>query len=31
MSELHPKLARHRTMSHFSSPKGHGMDEELAH
>jgi hypothetical protein len=25
MNELHPKSARHRTMSRFSSSKGHGL------
>jgi hypothetical protein len=29
MNELQPKSARHRTMSRFSSSKGHGLDEEL--
>jgi hypothetical protein len=29
MNELHPKSARHRTMSRFSSSKGHDPDDEL--
>ena len=29
MNEPHPKSARHRTMSRFSSSKGHGLDDEL--
>jgi hypothetical protein len=29
MNELHPKSARYRTMSRFSSSKGHRLDEEL--
>jgi hypothetical protein len=28
MNELHPKSARHRTMSRFSSSKGHDPDDE---
>jgi hypothetical protein len=30
MNELHPKSARHRTISRFSSSKGHGPDDELS-
>jgi hypothetical protein len=31
MNELHPKSARHRTMSRFSSSKGHGLTMSFAH
>jgi hypothetical protein len=29
MNELHPKSTHHRTMSRFSSSKGHDPDDEL--
>ena len=31
MNELHPTSARHRTMSRFSSSKGHGLTMSFVH